>query len=59
MFRVVDNPQLQPIADEAIRRLRAAFESLSRQPGHDPRWRRPTRNAPNMRQNPPRAPELR
>jgi uncharacterized protein (DUF302 family) len=30
MFRVVDNPQLQPIADEANRRLRAAFDALSR-----------------------------
>jgi uncharacterized protein (DUF302 family) len=30
MFRVVENPQLQPIADEATRRLRAAFDALSR-----------------------------
>jgi uncharacterized protein (DUF302 family) len=30
MFRVVESPQLRPIAEEATRRLRAAFEALSR-----------------------------
>jgi uncharacterized protein (DUF302 family) len=30
MFRVVENQQLQPIADEAARRLRAAFEAVRR-----------------------------
>ena len=28
MFQVVDNPALQPIADEATRRLRAAFDRI-------------------------------
>ena len=28
MFKVVDDPRLQPIADEATRRLRAAFDTL-------------------------------
>jgi hypothetical protein len=28
MFQVVNDPRLQPIADEAERRLKAAFESL-------------------------------